>query len=126
MSVLPAHDRAYLAERSLAFREVVEGGQVGVILEGFPLPPARFQVNAADILILLPPGYPDTPPDMFHALPHLTLAGTGRQPRATQARVAFDGRSWQRWSRHSSEWRPGIDGLRTMLKRVEHALEIAA
>jgi len=48
--------------------------------------------------------------------------------RASAANVAqsFAGQNWQRWSRHNSEWRPGIDGIWTMLKRVEDALERAA
>jgi hypothetical protein len=32
------------------------------------------------------------------------------------------GHNWQRWSRHNNSWRPGVDGLHTMIKRIEHAL----
>ncbi len=77
-------------------------------------------------MILLPPGYPDCAPDMFYCLPWLNLAATGGEPRATQVRQMFQGRSWQRWSRHNHEWRPGVDGLHTMVKRVERALAEAA
>lgn len=126
MSVLPLKDRRYLGERRIAVREVQDGAQKGVVLTDFPLPPGRFQVERADILIMLPPAYPDAPPDMFFAEPHLVLVAEGREPRCTQMRQTFAGRTWQRWSRHSYEWRPGIDGLWTMLKRIETALEAAA
>lgn len=126
MSILPSKDRCYLASRDIAYREVEQGGQKGVVLTDFPLPDGKFQVSRADILIVLPPGYPDTPPDMFYAVPHLLLVTGNRAPRATQARLNFEGQNWQRWSRHNNQWRPGSDGLWTMLKRVETALEVAA
>jgi hypothetical protein len=76
-------------------------------------------------LIILPPGYPDAAPDMFYTSPRLTLADTGREPRAANVTHDFAGRAWQRWSRHSNSWRPGIDGLQTMIARVRRALEEA-
>lgn len=126
MSILPSKDRRYLASRDIAYREVEQGGQKGVVLTDFPLPDGKFQVTRADILIVLPPGYPDMPPDMFYAVPHLLLMAGNRAPRATEARLNFEGRNWQRWSRHNNQWRPGSDGLWTMLKRIESALEVAA
>lgn len=125
MAVLPSGDRRYLEERGFAFREVEDHGRKAVVLEAFPLPSGTFQVEAADILIQLPPGYPDASPDMFWTAPPLVLAASGQEPRCTQVREAFAGAEWQRWSRHASEWRPGADGLRTMVKRVERALEAA-
>ena len=124
--VLPVRDRRYLEERGFTFREVSDSTQRGVIISGYALPEARFQVPAADILILLPRGYPDARPDMFYAVPWLTLSGTARFPRAADQPLQFDGQRWQRWSRHSNEWRPGTDGIWTMLKRVDAALAVAA
>lgn len=126
MSFLPRQDRRYLEARRIAFREHVEGGNKGVILTGVTLPDGKYQVSEADILILLPQSYPDVAPDMFFAVPHLKLIAEQREPRCTQARHNFDGQSWQRWSRHNNQWRPGIDGIWTMVKRVEEALEVAA
>ena len=126
MAVLPMKCRRYLNERGILFREVEEGGQTAVVLPSFELPPGRFDAPVADILIQLPPGYPDSTPDMFYALPWLRLVGAGGYPRCADQPVAFEGRSWQRWSRHSPEWRPGVDGIWTMLKRVETALAEAA
>lgn len=126
MSFLPSADRRYLADRGLSYREAVDGPGKGLILEDFPLPTARFDAERADILILLPPNYPDSPPDMFYLTPWVRLAANSRYPNAADQPVAFEGRNWQRWSRHNNEWRPGVDGIWTMLKRIEHALEIAA
>lgn len=126
MAVLPLRCRRYLTDRGIHFREVEEGGQRSVVLPSFGLPPGHFDAAAADILILLPPGYPDSAPDMFHALPWLRLAGSGAYPRCADQPVSFEGRNWQRWSRHNGAWRPGADGIWTMLKRVEAALVEAA
>lgn len=123
---LPPRDVAYLASRGLSYEVIEEGGQRGVILRSVPLPPGKFDAAAVDVLIQLPPGYPDCPPDMFYCMPWLKLASTRAEPRATQARLNFNGQVWQRWSRHNDHWRPGIDGLHTMIKRVEHALAEAA
>lgn len=125
MSFLPSHSRRYLAERALQFQEVECSGQRGVILNGFALPAGKFQAASADVLILLPPGFPDACPDMFYVSPQLVLAN-GLAPRATQVMHQFNGVMWQRWSRHNNEWRNGVDGLWTMVKRVEAALEAAA
>lgn len=126
MSLLPSADRRYLDSKGYAYEEVCDGAQKGIILKGMRLPSGRFDTERANILILLPPGYPDVPPDMFYLLPWVRLAPSGRYAKAADVSHAFAGQSWQRWSRHNSEWRPGVDGIWTMLKRVECALEIAA
>lgn len=126
MAVLPTKCRRYLIDRAVVFEEVEDGGQKGVVLRGVALPARRFDVSAADILILLPAGYPDNPPDMFYARPWLKLASSNGFPKAADQSLGFAGQSWQRWSRHSNTWRPGVDGIWTMLKRVETALAEAA
>jgi len=126
MAVLPINCRRYLTERNILFEEVEDGGQKAVILRGLSLPPGRFDALAADILILLPAGYPDSPPDMFYALPWLRLVPSNRYPNAADQSVTFSGQAWQRWSRHNNAWRAGIDGIWTMLKRIETALKEAA
>lgn len=126
MAVLPMKCRRYLAERGIRFEEVEDDGTKAVIFRTFALPPGRFDVPAADILLILPAGYPDNPPDMFHALPWLKLTAANRYPKAADQPVAFAGQNWQRWSRHNNAWRPGVDGIWTMLKRIETALAEAA
>ena len=124
--VLPMRDRRYLGERDLSFTEYRHGAQCGVVIHGYSLPEGKFQVGAADILILLPQGYPDAAPDMFYAVPWLTLVPTSQYPRQADQPSDFEGQRWQRWSRHNNDWRPGVDGIWTMLKRIETALEVAA
>ena len=126
MSLLPSDDCRYLNDHGVAYREASDGGNKGVVLVDFKLPEHKFQVSAAEILILLPTGYPDGPPDMFYALPWLELASGGGYPYRADRSCQFEGMNWQRWSRHSSEWRPGTDGIWTMVQRVNRALREAA
>ena len=118
--------RATHPDRGIAYRAVLDGSESEVILRAFVLPEGKFQVATADVLILLPSEYPDVPPDMFYFHPWLRLAPRNRYPAAADQPRQFDGGRWPRWSRHSQDWRPGIDGLRTMIKRVQAALTEAA
>lgn len=121
---MPASDVTFLADNGIAYELVGEAGQPGVVLREFPLPAGRYNRERADILVLLPPGYPDACPDMFYAAPWICFPD-GRSPLNADVEHVFAGRRWQRWSRHSQEWRPGIDGLRTMVARIRHALEVS-
>lgn len=124
--MLPLKDRRYLDSRGPAFEGVFDGGQQGIVLRGFPLPPGLFDPEMADILIILPSDYPDAPPDMFFTMPWLKLKSGGSYPRRADVSFDFGGKNWQRWSRHNNEWRPGTDGIWTMLKRIETALKEAS
>lgn len=125
MAVIPLRDRNHLLERKITFEEV-DGAQKAVILRTYPLPEGRFDAATADILIVLPQGYPDVRPDMFFAMPWLRLAKGNQYPRAADQAFDFNGQRWQRWSRHSDQWRSGVDGIWTMLRRIDSALEAAA
>ncbi|WP_420467192.1 multiubiquitin domain-containing protein [Panacagrimonas sp.] len=125
LSALPSMDREYLAAHAIEHTLTSWSGHSGVVLHKLAIPAAKFGLTQADFLILLPAGYPDVPPDMFYAFPWLKLSDTGTWPRAADQAFDFDGRRWQRWSRHSQAWRPGVDGLHTMIARVHNALEVA-
>ena len=125
MSLLPLRDVEYLESHNYLFDEQEFGGQKGVILKQLKLPNLKYDSDLADVLFLLPSGYPDSPPDMFFANPWLKLRSVDRFPRAADQPFPYANISWQRWSRHSDQWRPGRDGIWTMIKRMEHALEIA-
>ena len=121
-AVLPSGDREYLISHSYRFDEITEGNQRGVVIKDHGLPNPNLSAGHADVLILLPNGYPDVPPDMFYCLPWLKLAESDRYPERADNPFQFAGHSWQRWSRHNQEWRPGKDGIWTMLRRVDRAL----
>lgn len=125
MDVLPIKDRRYLTQRGVSFEEF-ELPQKAVVLRAIGLPRERFDAANADILILLPASYPDCAPDMFYAKPWLRLVGTSQYPKNADQALDFCGQSWQRWSRHNDAWRPGVDGIWTMVKRMETALAAAA
>lgn len=126
LAVLPPADRSHLEARGIVYEVVSEGGQTAVILKGYSLPDGKFDHGGADILILLPAGYPDALVDMFYCDPWLKLGASGRYPNAANVPHSFAGRNWQRWSRHSQAWRPGIDGIHTVLGRIDRALKDAA
>jgi hypothetical protein len=89
------------------------------------LPAGKYNHEKADVLIMLPCGYPDACPDMFFLLPWIQLRESGKYPTAANVAHTFNGQQWQRWSRHSSDWRPGVDGLHTMIARFRRAVETA-
>lgn len=126
MPFLPLSNREYLAEKAIAFEEVEANGQRGLICREYCLPPGKYDAARVDALILIPPGFPDVPSDMFYLYPWVRLVQGNRYPAKADYPYQFNGRSWQRWSRHSSEWRPGVDGIWTSLKRMDHALRNAA
>ena len=126
MGFLPQEDQEHLYAKGVVFEEAEEGGEKGVILKGRALPAGRFDVEWADILILLPSGYPDVAPDMFYLLPWVKLVPANKYPNKADQPHNFNGQTWQRWSRHNNEWRPGVDTIRTVIKRIEDALVKAA
>lgn len=124
LTALPAADREFLRANGIFHEVVHDGTAAGVVLKAFPLPAGVFDHETADILIQLPTGYPDACPDMFFVNPRIRFRD-GRTPLNTEVDQVFAGRNWQRWSRHSQDWRPGVDGLRTMVARVRRALDAA-
>ena len=125
MSFLPPIDATYLTGKSYGVEEAVDGSQKAIILRGYPLPTDRYDSEFVDILILIPSGFPDIGCDMFYTYPWIKLSATGQYPKAADQPLEFGGITWQRWSRHSQQWRSGKDGIRTVVKRVQHAIQIA-
>lgn len=119
---LPDPDRRYLDDRGLPYSITVDGGMTCVVFSAWPLP-AGFDNTSADLLIRLPGGYPDVPPDMWWFSPAIRLA-SGQVVPATDAIEQHLGRSWQRWSRHfqAGQWQSGIDGLESYLALINREL----
>lgn len=122
---LPKEDVDFLGAAGLTYR-VFDDGMLNVELLDFELPPG-LNAPRANILFRLSPNYPDTPPDMWWAVPHLTTA-SGGAIAATESVELYDGRNWQRWSRHLEVgiWNSGIDGLESYVRLLRTELEKAA
>ena len=90
-----------------------------VVVRSFPLPPG-YTYQAVDVNVRIEPGYPDTQIDMAYF--HPALARTSGHAIPALSDDAFDGQTWQRWSRHrtpANPWRPGIDNLATHFALIE-------
>ncbi|WP_291079133.1 multiubiquitin domain-containing protein [Hyphomonas sp.] len=126
LASLPEADEAYLTQQGIEFDVVGDRAGAGVILKGFPLADGVFDQSHVDLLIMLPLGYPDACPDMFYVLPWVRSLKTGQYPHAADVSHQFANQTWQRWSRHSQIWRPGVDGIHTMVARARSAFEKCA
>ncbi len=115
---LPRTDAAFLADRGIAYTATLDAGMICVVLSNWQVP-IGYNRQAVDLLLRLPPGFPDVPPDMWWVDPALALAD-GRAVEATQLTEVYLGRSWQRWSRHfgSGQWQPGADNIESFLARI--------
>lgn len=124
---LPEFDRDYLLDKGYQFEEKIDTNGNGLIIRNWLMPMGKFNIQTSDLLILLPNGYPEVRPDMWYFNPALLLTQSNRPARQTEANITFEGKVWQRWSRHfpANDWRSGIDGIHTYLKKIEVALDIA-
>ena len=125
MSHLPRRCRRYLTDKGFAFCEPSDNGTAALVIDPWLLPPGKYDHDQVALLLLLPNGYPDAAPDMFYVHPWIRVRGSSNWPNAASVSLQFLGTNWQRWSRHWSDWRPGVDGIQTWLLKVRHALEIA-
>lgn len=124
---LPMKDRFYLESKNFLFREISDGAKNGLIIDNFSIDSQKFNVEVSSLLILLPKGYADVPPDMFYFSPALILKSNSTYPAQADVFVDHFKIKWQRWSRHAdaSSWRSGIDGIESYIQRVVNALKLA-
>ena len=124
---LPEFDRDYLTSKEYNFQEIESGGKKHLLISDYKLPEGKYNVDKSDLLIILRPGYPDIPMDMWYFNPAILLIPNDKQPSKADQTITFNNKTWQRWSRHfpKTEWRAGSDWIHTFLKRVDKALEIA-
>ena len=116
---LPKDDLDWLLASGRRFELVAEGGVLRVVLYGFPVPHG-YNHSEVDLNVRIDSGYPDTQIDMVYVYPALQRSD-GREIAAL-AHDQFDGKHWQRWSRHrtpANPWRPGVDNLATHFGLVE-------
>ena len=120
---LPAEDMEWLNATGKPFELVTEGGALRVVIQDWPVPPG-YNVTSVCANVRIEPGYPDAQIDMAYFFPALVLQ-SGR-PIGALAADQFDGKTWQRWSRHrtpANPWRPGTDNLSTHFALILEWLE---
>ncbi len=123
--VLRPTDQAVLDDLGRVYEVGADGAFVTVLVSDFSLP-CGLQPGTSNLLLRLPPGFPDAGPDMFWFDPVITGQNEVAIP-GTESREVYLGRTWQRWSRHiSGQWRPGIDNLGTYLAYVRRCLDQAS
>jgi hypothetical protein len=93
------------------------GGWQLLVFSDFELP-GGFQPNRVELLVKLPPGFPDAAPDMFWVHPAVKT-GAGGVPRSTSIERLL-GKNWQRFSWHlaAGAWKPGISDVRDFLRCI--------
>ncbi len=97
------------------------GGWHFIVISGFRLPDG-YSPEVVELLVKLPPLFPDAPPDMFWVRPAVTLAN-GRLPRSTTNENLLGG-PWQRFSWHlvAGAWKPGSSTFRDFMRCVHGRL----
>jgi len=110
---LPEDDVSFLERLALPWETVNEGSVQRVVLYSYKLSDGYKQTHA-DLNLRIERTYPDTQIDTVYFFPPLVRTD-GKGIKAVSS-DRFDGKDWQRWSRHRTSqnpWRPGIDGLET-------------
>ncbi len=119
--LLPPADTAYLEEKAYDYEMSAVGAEVHLVLRNFDLG-AHYAPPRANLLIIIPAGYPNAHPDMFWTQPDVRLA-SGQVPLRADVHQDFPSGSWQRWSRHfRGGWRPGVDTVRTYVAAIRSEL----
>lgn len=115
---LAAADEVFLNATHPEWETVMEGKKQWVVIHSFGLP-AGYASTAATLAVELVAGYPESALDMAYFHPPLQRADS--KPIPNLSSHEFDGRKWQRWSRHRTAvnaWNPDTDCLATHVSYV--------
>lgn len=106
----------HLASHEFSLHEGPEGWSF-LVVSDFPLP-SGFRPDKVQLLVKLPPTYPDAAPDMFWVHPEVQTPN-GTVPRSTSPERIIE-KDWQRFSWHlaNGAWVPGVSDLRDYLRCV--------
>ena len=118
---LPEEDAEFLDSLQLSWETVSDNGN-WILIHDYPLPNG-YNLNEASAALRIESGYPNAQIDMVYFYPHLSRCD-GKTIGAL-AFMQFDGKQWQRWSRHrtgANPWRPELDGVSTHTMLVNHWL----
>lgn len=121
--MLPERDEEYLKSKGFKYTLTPSGNEIMLVFPDFPVSSPPHNRCNVDLLVRLPPGYPNANPDMFWVVPELRLAN-GQHPEAASTFETHLGRQWQRFSRHykGDQWRAGVDGIWTHLNFIQREL----
>lgn len=112
---LPHDDEAFLDGSGWRWETVADASVRRLIIYGFPVP-LGYGREVVDLYLRIDGGYPDALIDMVYVAPVLAKVTGGAIGALSME--PFDGRTWQRWSRHrtaANPWRPGLDNVQTHL-----------
>lgn len=121
---LPESDALGLDEGGHQWETVGVNNNGWLLIHRLPIP-VGYNVELASVAVQIPGGYPTASLDMAFFHPALSRKD-GRSIPRTEASAIFDGKKWQRWSRHytaSNPWIPGEYNVITHLALVNHWLE---
>ncbi len=120
---IPQQDQDNLNALGYSWDTKIDGGVKLVVIHNFPIPDA-YNVQQADVALLIESCYPDVQIDMAFFNPSLSRRD-GKPINSLTPRVMM-GTAWQQWSRHrtpQNPWRPGIDDVLTHFELVQYWLE---
>lgn len=120
---LPAEDLEWLESQGFEYELVVESAVFRVVINDLKVP-AGYNIDKVMVNVRIEAGYPDNQIDMAYFYPGLTRADG--KPINALSTDSFDGKVWQRWSRHrtpANPWRPGIDNLSTHFALINDWME---
>lgn len=128
-TLLLDEDYEKLYERSISIEEDEQNRFV--IFKNHPVPEGIYTVDACDVLVVIPRGYNQEGNDMFWTNPRLVRRDARPIPATMDvgggdSRI-HKGREFCRWSRHwrpdsKAAWRPGMDDIISIQRRIEWAL----
>ncbi|MCY3883804.1 MAG: multiubiquitin domain-containing protein [Gammaproteobacteria bacterium] len=116
---LPQEDLLWLDHGRYRFELIRQENVLRVVLYDFPVPKGYQQLHV-EVNVRIESGYPDSQIDMVYV--HPALRRLDNTPISAISSEEFDGKQWQRWSRHRTSenpWRPGVDNLATHFALVE-------
>lgn len=130
MALLLDSDYERLREAGLEFDEDI--AQRFFVFLGVRPHEGQYNVPACDVLVVVPPNYPQAGNDMFWTYPRLHRSDGRPIPRVLEPGGGdnrfWKGREFCRWSRHwdpssPGGWRPGKDDIMSVYRRIEWALK---
>ena len=130
MPLLPEADYESLREAGLTVEE--EEMQRFLIFDGVRLCVDQYTVPQCDVLVIIPPNYPQAGNDMFWTSVPLRRKDGKPVPQMAEYgggdNRTWNGREFCRWSRHwppssAGAWRPGKDGVISIYRRIDWALK---